>query len=300
MAPPKPVFRPAQPADAEALIALHDRHYRGGYSASFDRYGLITPQAVWWVQSEKAVTVIEQNRRLSGLIMLGRLGKRLLAEEVLVEVPSEDTGGFLRAVREWLTHRFQEERQDALILRCDETNAAALTIARGAAFTFTNALLVAGPPTSERDGDGEGSTQGETASPLPAGYLVRRATPPDGRQLARLYEETLGQSLRPKDVESLWRQPETRVMLVERDRYPVGFAIAQVRDGAGRWTVGVRERHRRRGLGRTLALEAQRFFGAKGVPSITTYWGTDIAAAGFVHALGARTERTYLYFERAL
>lgn len=290
MAPPKPVFRPAEPADAEALIRLYDRHYHGGYSACFDRYGPLTPQAVWWVQSEKAVTVIELNRRLSGLLILGRHGKRLLAEEVLVEALPEDAAAFLRQVHEWLTRRFQEERQDALTLRCDETNAAALTIARTFAFTFTNALLVAGSAPPDRAGE-------PSVSP---GYHIRRASAPDGRQITRLHDETLGQSLRPKDVENLWRQPETRVMLAERERFPVGFMIAQVRDGAGRWTVGIHEGHRRRGLGRALVHAADQFFQVRGVPSITTYWGTDVTAAGFVHALGARTERTYLYFERPL
>jgi GNAT superfamily N-acetyltransferase len=290
MASPKPVFRPAGPADADGLIGLYDRHYRGGYSASFDRYGPLTPQAVWWVQSEKAVTLIELDRRPSGLLILGRLGKRLLAEEVLVGALPEDAGAFLRLVHEWLTRRFQAERQDVLALRCDETNAAALTIARTFAFTFTNALLVAGTPPPARDRE----------PVIPAGYHIRRAAAPDGRQITRLHDETLGQSLRPRDVEQLWRQPDTRVLLAERERFPVGFMIAQVRDGAGRWTVGVREGHRRRGLGRALVHPAQQFFQTRGVPSITTYWGTDVVAASFAQALGARIERVYLYFERPL
>lgn len=291
MATAKPVFRPAGPPDVEALIELYDRHYRGGYSACFDRYGPATPQDLWWVQSEKAVTVVEVNRRIAGLIILGRAGKRLLAEEALVDAVPEDAAAFLRQVHEWLTRRFQEERQDALTLRGDETNAAVLTIARTYAFTFANALLVAGGalPTG-REGD----------SVAPAGYHIRRAAPADARQLARLHDEILGHPLRPKDLEGLWRHADTRVMIAERERFPVGFLIAQIRDGAGRWTAGIREAHRRRGLGRALAHAAQQFFHAKRVPAITTYWGTDTAAAAFIHAIGARTERTYLYFERPL
>lgn len=34
----KLVFRTADPTDVAALVALYDRHDRGGYSASFDRY----------------------------------------------------------------------------------------------------------------------------------------------------------------------------------------------------------------------------------------------------------------------
>lgn len=291
MATAKPIFRPAGPADVEALIGLYDRHYRGGYSACFDRYGPVTPQDLWWVQSEKDVTVVEVNRRLAAMVILGRAGKRLLAEEALVEAVPDDAAAFLRQLHEWLTRRFQEERQDALTLRCDETNAAALTIARTFGFTFANALLVAGgAPTSGREGD--------PASP--PGYHIRRAAPADSRHLARLHDETLGHPLRPKDLDGLWRQADTRVMVAERERFPVGFLIAQVRDGAGRWTIGIREAHRRRGLGRALVHAAQQFFHAKRVPAVTIYWGTDTAAAAFVHALGARTERAYLYFERAL
>lgn len=292
MAAPKLVFRPAEPADVAALMELYDRHYHGGYSVCFDRYGPATPQDFWWVQSEKSVTVVELNRNPVGLVILGRSGKRLLAEEVLLEAVPGGGDPPLRQLHDWLTARFQQERQDVLTMRCAEINAAVLAIARSFRFTFANALLVAtGVGAAGREADAGG---------VPQGYHLRRAVQADGKHIARLHEETIGHALRSSDVDALWRQPDVRVMLAERERFPVGLLIAQVRDGAGRWTIGVRESHRLRGIGRTLAYAAHQFFQAKRVPSVTTYWGTDIAAARFIRTLGARTERAYLYFERAL
>ena len=299
MAAPKLVFRPAEPADVAALVSLYDRHYRGGYSACFDRYGPATPQNFWWVQSEKSVTVVELNRHPVGLVILGRSGKRLLAEEVLLDAVPEGGDPPLRQLHDWLTARFQQERQDVLTMRCAEINAAVLAIARSFGFTFGNALLVA--TSGAPGGSGAAGTGGAAgAGSAPEGYHIRRAVQTDGKHIARLHEETTGHALRSSDLNALWRQPDVRVMLAEREKFPVGLLIAQVRDGAGRWTIGVREGHRGRGIGRTLAHAAHQFFQAKRVPSVTTYWGTDVAAARFIRALGARTERTYLYFERAL
>jgi len=279
-------FRPSEPGDVAALLALYDRHYRGGYSVCFDRYGPATPQDFWWVQSEKTITLIEVNRKPAGVVILGRSGRRLLAEEVLLDSGAADTADLLRQLHQWLTQRFQQERQDVLSIRAAETNAAALAIARSFGFTFTNALVVA--------------AGGEADGAPPPGYLLRRAGPAEGEHIARLHEDTLGQALRGKDLEVLWARPAVRVVLAEREKFPVGFVIAQVRDGAGRWTVGVREGHRGKGLGRALAHQALQFFRGTRVPAVTLYWGTDGPAARFIHALGAKTERVYLYFERPL
>jgi ribosomal protein S18 acetylase RimI-like enzyme len=103
-----------------------------------------------------------------------------------------------------------------------------------------------------------------------------------------------------RDMDGLWRQRDARVVLAEWQTFPVGFLIARVRGGAGRWTVGVREGHRRRGLGRALAAAAAAFFRSRAVPAVATCWGTDTVAAAFIRRLGARVERTYLYLDRAL
>lgn len=282
----KLAIRPAGPTDVAALVELYDGHYRGGYSACFDRYGPATPQDVWWVQSEKSVSLIELNRAPAGLIIIGRSGKRLLAEEVLLEALPADADGALRQVHEFLVERFQRERQDALTMRCAETNAVALTVAARFGFVFANALIVA--------------SGGAVKGAQPEGYHLRRALPQDAGQVARLHEETLGSPLRPKDLDAMWKTAEARVFVAERQKYLVGFALAQARDGVGRWTVGVRETHRRKGLGRGLTHHIMQFFHTKSVPPLATYWGLDRDATRFVRTLGARTERTYLYFERPL
>lgn len=279
-------FRSATAADVAALVDLYDRAYRGGYSACFDRYGPATPQDVWWVQSEKSVSVVERNRKPAGLIIVGTSGKRLLAEEVLVELAPDGGEKALDQVHAFLTQTFQRQRQDALTVRCAETNAFALAMVARHGFGFANAFLVA--------------AGGAPAGSAPAGYHIRRAGPAEARSIGRLHEETVGQPLRPRELGALWRRSDVRVFLAERERYPVGFALAQIRDGTGRWSIGVREAHRRKGIGTALARQALQFFQAAHAPAVTTYWGTDAAAAQFVRALGARTERTYLYFERPL
>jgi len=289
----KLTFRPGEPGDVDTLVALYDRHYRGGYSACFDRYGPATPRDFWWVQSEKSLTLIEQHRKTVGLIVLGRSGRRLLAEEVVLDGAGGDPAELLGQLHRWLLSRFRQERQEVLALRGAETNATVLGIARAAGLTFVNALIVAGGGQMEGAlGPGEGR--------FPHGYHLRRARPADARSVRQLHEETIGRPLRPGDLEALWTQPEVRVVLAEREEYPVGFLMAQVRDGAGRWIVGVREAHRGKGLGRALARDALQFFQSRHVPAITTYWGTDGSAVRFARALGVKTERIYLYFEGPL
>lgn len=281
-------FRPAQPADIPVLIELYDRHYQGGYSACFDRYGRATPQDFWWVQSEKSVTLVEENRTPAGFLIMGRDGGRVLAEELIVDRPRrrEDEESTLRQLHDLLTRRFQEDRQERLMIRGDETNAVVLALARRFGFTLSNALIVA--------------TGGASEAMTPEGYEVRRARPDETRQIARLHEETLHAPARPKDLEAMFKGGDTRVFIAERQRYAVAFILAQVRDGVGRWTAGVREPHRGKGIGSALVHHALRFFAARAVPPMTTYWALDAAAARFARALGAKTERTFLYLERPL
>jgi ribosomal protein S18 acetylase RimI-like enzyme len=281
-------FRRAETADVPALIELYDRHYRGGYSACFDRYGRATPQDFWWVQSEKSVSIIEVNRAPAGLVITGRSGTRMLAEEVLLDRSHRraDEEPLLRQLHDYLTKQFQAHRQERLVIRGDESNAVVLAMARRYGFTFANALVVA--------------SGGKSTGAAPEGYAVRRARPDEARQIARLHEDTLDVPARTTDLEAMWRGGDARVFIAERERYAVGFILAQVRDGVGRWTAGVREPHRGKGIGSALVHHALQFFTAKGVSPLTTYWGVDSVAARFARGLGARTERTFLYVERLL
>lgn len=285
---------PAEPSHVPTLVDLYDRAYRGGYSACFDRYGPATPQDFWWVQSEKQVFLLEINRKPQGVIIFGRTGRQMLVEEVLIAAPVGGRGGdaeaktrdsVLNAVHDFLVKRFHGEHQDLLTLRCAETNAEVLNLVRRYDFTFANALVVA-----------TGAAQKEAR--LPAGYTVRRAGQTDSQPVARLQEETLNVAALPDVLNRLWKQADTRVFLAEREKFPVGFLIAQVKDGVGRWTIGVREAHRGRGLGTALVQEALQFFSANHFTPMTTYWALDPQSAGFVRSLNARTERTYLYFEK--
>jgi hypothetical protein len=83
-------------------------------------------------------------------------------------------------------------------------------------FTFANALVVASGGTS--------------SATTPEGYSVRRARPDEARHIARLHEETLAVPARAKDLEAMWRGGDARVFVAERQRYAVGFIVAQVRD----------------------------------------------------------------------
>ena len=289
-------IRAAGPSDVPSLVEIYDRAYHGGYSACFDRYGPSTPQDFWWVQSEKPVFLIDLNQRPGGLIILGKVGRQLLVEEFLIHTPaaSREPDGrgqleetVVNRAHEFLVKKFQDERQDLVTLRCAETNPAGLLLARRHGFSFANALVVA-----------SGAVRGE--APAPTGYTIRRASQADARSVARLHEETLHVPVRPEDLNNLLKQSDMRVFLAEREAFPVGLALAQAKDGVGRWTVGVRDAHRHKGLGRALAQETLQFFAARKLTPITTYWALDTEAARFARSLEARTERTYLYFEKRI
>ena len=287
-------IRPAGPSDVPSLVEIYDRAYHGGYSACFDRYGPSTPQDFWWIQSEKPVYLIDLNQQPCGLIILGGAGRQWLVEEVLVHTPDAGREPARRAkleeavlndVHDFVIRRFQEERQELVRLRCTETNPVGLLLARRYEFSFANALVVA-----------SGAARREASAP--DGYAFRRAANADARSVARLHEETLNVRVRPEDLDHLLKHADTRVFLAEREQFPVGLALAQAKDGVGRWTVGVREAHRRKGLGLALAQETLQFFAAKKVTPITTYWALDTETARFVRSLDAKTERAYLYFEK--
>ncbi len=287
---------PAEPSHVPTLVDLYDRAYRGGYSACFDRYGPANPQDFWWVQSEKPVFLLEINRKPRGVIIFGRMGRQMLVEEVLIPAPVDGRAGdseakavdsILNTVHDFLVKRFHGEHQDLLTLRCAETNAEVLNLVRRYDFTFANALVVA-----------TGAARKDAR--VPPGYTVRRAGQADSHALVQLQEDTLHVTVLPDVLNRLWKHADTRVFVAEREKFPVGFLIAQVKDGVGRWTVGVREAHRGKGLGTVLAQEALQFFSANHFMPMTTYWALDAQSAAFVRSLDARTERTYLYFEKRI
>lgn len=289
-------IRPAVPNDVPTLVELYDHAYRGGYSACFDRYGPAAPQDFWWVQSEKPVYLVELDTKPVGLVILGRVGRQMLVEELQLRVPAggaerearaKAEDAMLRQLHDFLVTRFQQERQDQLTLRCAETNALALSLSHRFDFTFANALVVAA-----------GATRRQAA--VPAGYLIRRGAASDARAIARLQEEALNVKVRSEDLDALWKHAETRVFLAEHEKFPVGLALAQAKDGVGRWTVGVGDAHRRKGIGMALAQQALQFFHDKKLTPITTYWGLDAPASRFVRGLGGKTERAYLYFEKRI
>jgi GNAT superfamily N-acetyltransferase len=276
-------MRPATPEDVDFLIRTYEDAYRGGYSACFDRYGAIGPEDFWWVQSEKSVSLIEIDRAPAGMLVLGKDRAQLLVEELLL---ARD-GAAVSRVYEHLAGEFKKARQDRILLRAAETNARALAVAQECGFSFVNALVV-------------GAGAGRQDTVVPAGYSIRRASPEDARQVARLTEDVdvapggLRRS-KPKKAEG-----QAVVWIAERDRYAAGFAETRIRDGVGWWTVAVREPHRGKGLGSALAGAALEFCLARHVKPITTYWALDSGAARLVQRLGATTERAYLYLQKNL
>ncbi len=290
-------FRSAEPADVPRLVELYGRAYRGGYSACFDRYGLIGPKEFWWVQAEKSVYLLEVNRKAEGMIVLGRTGGRLLVEEVLGEstgsargvAPLGDVDAVLLGkIYEFLLHQFHREHQDWMTLRAVETNTLALSLARRYEFTFANALVVVSAPSHA------------PAAALPGEYTMRRASREDAHAISELHQDCFHALLPSDELQATLRRPQTRAFIVEREHYAVGFGMLEAKDGAGQWCVGVRESHRRKGVGTALAVETLGFADRKGVAAIGTYWALEPAVSGFCQRLQCATERTYLYLEKRI
>ena len=299
-------LRPAQSGDADILLRVFDGVYHGGYSACFGRYGAIGPKDVWWIQSERDVIVLELNREPAGLVVLGRDKNRLLAEEVLL-VPDAmrhaPTAQALRTVVERvdaeLTRRFQEARQDQLRIRTVERNPLGMLLVTAGRFTIADALVVS---SLDLPAAAAGAEPAPDVGVVPEGYVVRRAfAGQDEEAVARLDEECLGGRAQRHDLEQHLGGRDARTFLATRDGYPVGFVIAAARESVGEWRLGVRETHRRRGVGTVLARTALAALGARGVHMVVaTHWAGDTVAEAFGSALGFTTERVYLYAERPL
>jgi GNAT superfamily N-acetyltransferase len=285
--------RPAGAPDAGALTQLLDAAYGGGYLATFDRDGLPHPRDVWWVHAEKDVSAIEVDRRLAGLLVVGRGRSQWLVEEILLDgfaaLSERARETLVGRVAAHLIATFQRGRQQTLLLRAAETNACALTLAAHLRAAFTNALVVFRYHGAKRP-----------AVRPPEGYDVRRATPADARDLGRLVREVLSDPARAEDIQRMAGARDGRVHLAYRGLLLVGFAAAEVRPGRSDWIVGVREAHRRRGVGRALGAAVVGLLQGGGALPYATAWALDPLAAPFLSALGFKVERTYLYMERPL
>lgn len=284
--------RPAKPDDGTLLVRLLETVYHRGYSATFDRDGALQPHDLWWVQSEKDVAVIEVDRRPAGLLVVGR-GRQWLVEEVLVEgfgaLPPRQQQTLLQRLAAHLADRFARGRQDALLLRVAETNTFGLHLAHHLHAKFTNALLVYRYRGTKRP----------SAHP-PEGYTVRRSTAADLRAAARLVREVVDDRGRAGELERVLAAREARGYLAFREAFPVGFATFDLRSGRGDWFVGVRESHRRRGVGRSLAAAALGAAHERHPYPMATAWALDHVVGPFLQRLGFAVERTYLYVERPL
>lgn len=285
--------RPAGAPDAGALTQLLDAAYGGGYLATFDRDGPLHPRDVWWVHAEKDVSAIEVNRRVAGLLVVGRGRSQWLVEEVLVDafatLAERARATLVDRIAAHLVATFQRGRQQTLLLRAAETNAFGLTLAAHLRAVFANALVVFRYHGARRP-----------AVRPPEGYEVRRGVTADARGLGRLAREVLSDPARADEVQRMTASREGRVYLAFRGPLLVGFAAAEVRPGRGDWIVGVREAHRRRGVGRALGAAALGLLHSGGALPYATAWALDPLAAPFLGALGFKVERTYLYMERVL
>ncbi len=285
--------RPAAAGDATALTHLLDAAYGGGYLATFDRDGPLNPRDLWWVHSEKDVGAIEVDHRLAGLLVVGRGRRQWLVEEILVEgfdgLPARSQETLVSRLSTHLVAAFQRGRQQALLLRAAETNAFGLTLAAHLRAAFTNALLIFRYHGSKRP-----------AVRAPEHYDVRRAGPDDAREVGRVAREVMSDPARAGEVQRMVASKDGRVHLAHRGPLLVGFAAAEVRPGRGDWVVGVRDAHRRRGVGRALSAALMASLHAHGAIPYATAWALDPIAAPFLRALSFSVERTYLYLERPL
>jgi len=283
--------RPARTEDVPVLADLYDRTYRGGYSASFDRYGPIKPGDFWWVQTEKELLLLEVNHKPAGMVIIGRREGALVAEEVIADLSAaRDEQTFVQRLGAYLLQHFRRERAERLLLRTTEANPLGLSVARSLDLGFTNLLIV----TTFRP-------RSRHVVRAPEGYAIRKGTPADVPELVRIYRECYPVAPEPAEVEGLIRRSEVRAWVAERDKYMVGFLLAEAHAGGfGDLIIGVREAHRRQGLGRALATPAMNFFHGKQLPAVGLYWGLDGLAQAYYRGLGFTTERIYLFFEKSI
>ena len=299
-------LRPAESGDAELLLRVFEDVYHGGYSACFGRYGALGPKDVWWIQSEKEVVVLELNRDPAGLLVLGRDKNRLMAEEILAEpavLRQIGAGHALRALAERidaeLTRRFKEARQEHLRFRTMERNPLGMLLMTAGRYTVADTLVVS---SLDLPAAAAGAEPAPDVGAVPEGYVVRRAfAGQDEEAVAQLDEECLGGRALRHDLAHHLGGRDARTFLATRDGYPVGFVLAAAREGVGEWRLGVRETHRRRGVGTVLARTALAALGARGTHMVVgTHWAGDAVAEAFGSALGFATERVYIYGERPL
>ncbi len=299
--------RRAESADVDALVRFYDRVYRGGYSACFGKYGPIGPEDFWWVQSEKEVFLLEVDREPTGLLVISRDRNRLLVEEAIAVLDrigtrrgaAGRTGGtavpvpkpVLDRVYAAIQQRFKDARQDRLRLRTMERNPLGMGLARTFGFTVADALIVSAlrPVTKVK------------VDP-PEGYTVRRAAAgQDAPAIARLDQECLGGRVRPEELTRILGHAQVRAFVAWWETLPVGFVVATAKGRAAEWRLGVRDTHRRKGVGAALARAAIGALAGWGVDTVAgTHWAGDAAAEAFGSALGFTTERVYLYCEHPL
>lgn len=287
------VVRQATAADGAALVGILDAAYGGGYSPTFDRDGPLQPSDLWWVRSEKDVGVIEINRKAAGMLVVGRRGGHWLVEELLLpgfgEHPARTQEVLVQRTTARLTAEFQQARQAALLLRAAEANSFALALAHEVNAAFANALIVFRYRGPRRP-----------APYPPAGYHLRRATPADARAVGRLARETIPDRPRAEEIERVLGRKDGRGFVATRDEVLAGFGVVETRSGRGDWTVGVRDTHRRRGVGRALAASVLGALHAREMAPFATAWALDPVVGAFLKAVGFGIERTFLYLERPL
>lgn len=286
--------RPATVEDGTTLVRLLDAAYAGGYSPTFDRDGPLQPNDLWWARSEKDISVIEVNRDPCGLLVVGRAGGQWLAEEVLLgglsSFPARTREVLLKRISAHLTALFQRGGQNAMLLRVADTNPFGLLLAQSLQAAFTNALLVYRY---------RGPKRPSVCSP--EGYEVRRWTPADAREIGRLVREVTPDRGRVDEVERALRAKDGKGFVAcSRDGLVVGVSTVETPTGRMDWFVGVRETHRRRGLGRALANAAIAALGGRGGPPYATVWALDPVSGPFLSAIGFAVERTFLYVEKLL
>jgi GNAT superfamily N-acetyltransferase len=287
------LVRPAISDDGATIVRVLDATYGSGYSPTFDRDGPLQPHDLWWVQSEKSVSVIEVNRQPAGVLVVGRHGGQWLVEELVLpglgDHPGRAQEALVARTTQHLIGLFRRGRQDTLLLRVAEANAFGLAVARHAQASFANALLVHRYRGARRP-----------AAPLPEGYQIRRATPDDAKAVGRLARAVDAERSRADDTERVLSARGGRGFVALWDGVLVGYAIAETRAGRGDWTVGVDATHRRRGVGRALAAAVLAALHHRTAPPLATAWALDPLVGAFLRAIGFGIERTFLYLERPL